>query len=114
MQVGRVKYYWIQVLKRAAWIFFWMMCAVIVLFGRTANFSGFDYPRIFGFSIIISAIVQSFKDRKQSQPPNGKSAYQVKYSKLLNMVGGNQATADRLISAYGIDKAISDLERDRR
>jgi hypothetical protein len=30
------------------------------------------------------------------------------------MVGGNRETADRLISAYGIDKAILDLERDRQ
>ncbi len=37
-----------------------------------------------------------------------------KYRKLLNMVGGNRKTADRLVAAYGIDKAILDLERDRR
>ena len=37
-----------------------------------------------------------------------------KYRKLLSMLGGNRDTADRLISVYGIDRAISDLERDRR
>lgn len=37
-----------------------------------------------------------------------------KYKKLLSMLGGDREIADRLISTYGIDKAISDLERDRR
>jgi len=49
------------------------------------------------------------RHRNYSQPIDSG-----KYSKLLSMVGGNRATADRLIAAYGIDKAILDLERDRR
>lgn len=36
-----------------------------------------------------------------------------KYSQLLSMLGGNRATADRLVARYGVDKAIMDLERDR-
>ena len=37
-----------------------------------------------------------------------------KYRKLLSMIGGDKVAAHRLISAYGIDRAISDLERDRQ
>jgi len=37
-----------------------------------------------------------------------------KYRKLLTMLGGDRRAADRLINQYGVDKAISDLENDRR
>jgi hypothetical protein len=52
------------------------------------------------------------KARRNSQSINRKQS--AKYSKLLSMVGGDREAADRLISSYGIDKAIYDLERDRR
>lgn len=53
------------------------------------------------------------KARGIGQPSKGVRD-SAKYKKLLSMLGGNRDTADRLISTYGIDKAISDLERDRR
>ncbi len=37
-----------------------------------------------------------------------------KYQKLLTMLNGDLEAAERLISAYGVDRAIADLERDRR
>jgi len=37
-----------------------------------------------------------------------------KYKKLLAMLNGDRAAAERLVAAYGIDKAIADLERDRQ
>ena len=36
-----------------------------------------------------------------------------KYNQLLAMLNGDRAIADRLVKTYGIDKAISDLIRDR-
>jgi hypothetical protein len=46
--------------------------------------------------------------------PQRRNVDSPKYKKLLAMLNGDRATADRLISAYGIERAISDLERDRR
>lgn len=43
-----------------------------------------------------------------------KTQDSAKYKKLLTMLNGDRATADRLVAAYGVDRAISDLERDRR
>ena len=62
---------------------------------------------------------RDFADRKRSrevaQPTASRqNTDSSKYKKLLAMLGGDRATTDRLISAYGVDKAISDLERDRR
>ena len=37
-----------------------------------------------------------------------------KYNQLLAMLNGDRAIADRLVKTYGIDKAISDLIRDRQ
>lgn len=62
---------------------------------------------------------RDFADRKRSrevaQPTASRqNTDSSKYKKLLAMLGGDRATTDRLISAYGVDKAILDLERDRQ
>lgn len=79
-------------------------------FGNTYNP---DHPRLILFSAILACCIQAYNDKKQTKQSNSKSAYHQKYSKLLNMMGGDREAANRLIARYGIDKAISDLERDR-
>lgn len=37
-----------------------------------------------------------------------------RYEELVMLLNGDRKTADRLIKAYGVDKAITDLIRDRR
>ena len=37
-----------------------------------------------------------------------------KYKQLLRMLNGDRGAADSLVHAYGVDKAIDDLIRDRR
>ena len=117
-----MKQYWIQVLKRAAWIFFWMTFTVIVLFGKTANFSAFDVPRSFGFCIIISAIVQAFKKPNQQTANAKQRTYLDVVTQLLQ---GDQPAAIRLFNhnkeKFGgksdewlWQKVIRDIERDRR
>jgi hypothetical protein len=116
-----VKEYWVQVLKRAAWIFFWTTFSVIVLFGKTANFSAFDVPRSFGFCIIVSAIVQAFKKPSQTSPDNQRTYLAV----VTELLHGDRDAAIRLFNynkeKFGgktdewlWQKVIRDLERDRR
>jgi len=53
--------------------------------------------------------------RASQEEQSTKSRYSnPKYKKLLTMLNGDVETSDRLISAYGIDRAISDLIRDRQ
>ncbi len=104
----------IQIVVRAFWISFWMILIAFLLTKPIGYSFTVDPVRQIIASLVISAIVQIFKKPNQPQASQGRTAYQIKYSKLVNMVGGDRATADRLISAYGIDRAISDLERDRR
>ncbi len=103
----------VQIVVRAAWITFWMILIAFLMTQPIGYRFKVDPIQQIIFSLTVSTIVQLFK-KPTAQPTQGKTAYQVKYSKLLNMVGGNRETADRLISAYGIDKAILDLERDRQ
>lgn len=59
-------------------------------------------------------LTNRMRAKGMSQAPPQKNTDSAKYKKLLAMLGGDRATADRLIDAFGIDRAISDLERDRR
>lgn len=115
---------WIkQVLLRAFYIYLglnaiaFLFAAFIYIMGKSPNinisYTGDPFRGMF-FCVLVSAIVQVFKKPDQTNLNQGRTAYQAKYSKLLNMLGGDREAADRLISAYGIDRAISDLERDRR
>jgi hypothetical protein len=65
---------------------------------------------------LIAFFIWSLTTIKQTNKPQNtaRSAYQAKYNRLLNMVGGDKATCDRLIASYGIDRAIEDLIKDRR
>ncbi|WP_156341552.1 hypothetical protein [Pseudanabaena sp. 'Roaring Creek'] len=59
-------------------------------------------------------LANRMRAKGMSPSTSNAKAYNAQYRKLLRMLNGDRATADRLISAYGIDRAISDLERDRR
>jgi len=48
--------------------------------------------------------------RHESPPPKDSP----KYKQLLGMVNGDRRIADNLARAYGVEKAIEDLIRDRR
>jgi hypothetical protein len=58
-------------------------------------------------------LANRMKIRGMARSAAPKSQDSAKYKKLLAMCGGDRATADRLVFAYGIDKAIYDLIRDR-
>jgi hypothetical protein len=52
---------------------------------------------------------------KNSEPPSlPERDNHPRYWELVRLLNGNRETADRLSNAYGVDKAIADLERDRR
>lgn len=105
----------VQILVRAVWIYIGALIFLFLLTRPQGLTFTSDPIRGYLGCVIVSTIVQAFKkSNSQAQPRQGRTAYQAKYSKLVNMVGGDKPTADRLIAAYGIDEAISDLERDRR
>ncbi|MBD2178403.1 hypothetical protein H6F42_15900 [Pseudanabaena sp. FACHB-1998] len=59
-------------------------------------------------------LANRMKSRGMAPTTPQNSKYAAKYKKLVAMLAGDRVTADRLIATFGIDKAISDLERDRR
>lgn len=55
--------------------------------------------------------------KKKASPKRDKPNRQkdsAKYRQLLGMLNGDRDTAENLIRAYGVEKAITDLIRDRR
>lgn len=57
--------------------------------------------------------ISAEKPNKKKAKPN-QSNDSPKYRELLGLLNGNREVADNLIRAYGVDKAIEDLIRDRR
>jgi len=116
-----VKEYWIQIFRRATWILFWLLFTLLVLAGGRLNWGQIDYPRLYGFCVILSAIVQAFSKPSQSQ--QGKPKYYIDI--VAELLQGDRAAAQRLFN-YTKDKfggktddwvwqkVIRDIERDRR
>lgn len=117
-----MKEYWIQVLRRALWICFWILFTLLVLLGGKMNFATIDYPRLYGFCVVVSAIVQAFKKPTQQISQPRQRTYLDVVTELLY---GDRAAAIRLFNynkeKFGgktdewlWQKVIRDIERDRR
>jgi hypothetical protein len=71
-------------------------------------------------SICLIALVLGIKyELDKSKNKNGANTKHqqqdsAKYRQLLGMLNGDRETADNLARAYGVEKAITDLIRDRR
>lgn len=109
----------VQILIRAAWICFWFLFGLSILVGGRLNWDSINYPKLYGFAIVISAIVQIFKKPKQSS--NQKTYLDV----VTELLQGDRAAAIRLFNynkeKFGgktdewlWQKVIRDIERDRR
>ncbi len=64
--------------------------------------------------VVFAVLLVVFDKARKPSVASKKYKDSPKYRKLLGLVGGDRSTADRLADNYGIDKAIADLERDRR
>jgi len=117
-----VKEYWVQILKRAALICFWVLFTLFILAGGKLNWFQIDYLRLYGVCMVVSAIVQAFKKPNQQVKQAAQRTYLDVVTELLQ---GDQNAAIRLFN-YNKDKfggksdewlwqkVIRDIERDRR
>lgn len=64
--------------------------------------------------VVFAVLLVAVSNARKPSVVSKKYKDSPKYRKLLGLVGGDRSAADRLADNYGIDKAIADLERDRR
>ena len=112
----------VQILVRAAWICFWFLFGLAILIGGKLNWGGIDYPKLYGFALVISGIVQLFKKPKDS---SNKARVRTYLDVVTELLQGDRAAAIRLFNynkeKFGgktdewlWQKVIRDIERDRR
>lgn len=112
----------VQILVRAAWICFWFLFCLGLLLGGNLNWTSIHYPKMYGFAIVISAIVQAFKKPNQQGSQSKQKTYLDVVTELLH---GDRSAAIRLFNynkeKFGgktdewlWQKVIRDIERDRR